>query len=275
MLLPLWARCTWRCVMFASHPINPKNADGVLRIISVGRLSQPKETVDATQQSLEAIRCENERLLKSIYSGPVNVRYQAEQISGMIADRQTMTELWELVETGEWDLIIAEDLSRVFRNPRFQLAFLQDAVDKGIRVICFADNLDTADENWEVAALIAMVRHGLPIPDGRRRIKRTATESFKRGGMVLKFKAFYARVSKEDAATGKYGPKGLRIRKLQELAWAVDEIRRRLHAGESPRFIVSWLNATQVPCGPYVKGAWTKRILRQLLEDPILHGTRT
>ena len=262
--------------MLASLPIQPKHADGVLRIISIGRLSQPKETADATQQSLEAIRCENERLLKSIYSGPTIVRYQAEQISGMIADRQTMTEIWELVETGEWDLIIAEDLSRVFRNPRFQLAFLQDALDKQIRVICFADNLDTADDNWETAALIAPVRHGLSIPDGRRRIKRTATASFKSGGMVVKHKAFYARVSKEDAAAGKYGSKGLRIRKLAEFAWVVDEIRRRLHAGDSPRSIVTWLNRERIPCGPYVVGGrWTKRVLRQLLEDPILHGVRT
>ncbi len=262
--------------MFGNRPIVPRNPDGVLRIISVGRLSKPKKTEEETQQSLEAIRRENERLLANIYSGPKVIRYLAEQISGMVAERTTMTELWELVDTGEWDIIIAEDLSRIFRNPVFQLKFLQDCVDAGIRAICFADNIDTCDEGWQAAALVAIVRHGLPIPDTRRRIKRTATDSFKRGGMVLKTKAFYAKVSREDAAAGRYGPKGLRIRKIEDFACVLDEIRARLHAGESPRFIVAWLKAEGIPCGKYVKlGRWTLRVLRDLLEDPILHGTRT
>jgi DNA invertase Pin-like site-specific DNA recombinase len=181
--------------MFSNRPLVPKNPDGVLRVISIGRLSQPKETEAATQQSLDAIQRENEWMLKSIHSGPIVVKYLAEQISGMLANRETMAELWKLVASGEWDLIIAEDLSRIFRNPAFQLMFLQQCADSGIRVICFADNLDTADESWESAALLATARHGLMIPDTRRRIKRTATESFKRGGMVLRVKFGFAKVS--------------------------------------------------------------------------------
>src|SRR3954462_303340 len=120
---------TRRCRMFNNVPIIPKNSDGVLRIISIGRLSQPKETEAATQQSLEAIRRENERMLATIYSGPNHIRYLAEQVSGMLAERLTITELWQLVASGEWDLIVAEDLSRIFRNPAFQLLFLQQCVD--------------------------------------------------------------------------------------------------------------------------------------------------
>ena len=115
--------------MLSNHPIVPKNPDGIARIISVGRLSKPKDSEAETQQSLEAIRRENERLLKSVYAGTPVIKYLGEQISGMIAERNTMTELWELVASGEWDLIIAEDLSRVFRNPVFQLKFLQYLVN--------------------------------------------------------------------------------------------------------------------------------------------------
>jgi hypothetical protein len=48
--------------MFANQPLTPKNPDNVLRIISIGRLSQPKDTEAATLQSLDAIRKENERM---------------------------------------------------------------------------------------------------------------------------------------------------------------------------------------------------------------------
>ena len=202
--------------MFASVPINPKNSDGILRIISIGRLSKPKDSEDATQLSLEAIRSENARLLATIYKGPTSIAYLAEQISGLIPERETMNQLWQLVETGEWDLIVAEDLSRVFRNPRWQWAFVQDCVDARIRVIIFADSIDTASENWETNVAVATLRHGLTIPDTRRRIKRTATESFKNGGMVGKIKAFYAKLTREEAASGIYGPKDLRMRKLSE-----------------------------------------------------------
>ena len=155
--------------MIGNVPITPKNPSQPLRVISVGRLSQPKDTEAETQQSLDAIRRENERMLASIYSGQKLIKYLGEQTSGLLAQRQTMTELWELVGTDEWDLIVAEDLSRIFRNPRFQWAFVQDAVDAGIRVICFADILDTADENWETSVAVATLRHGLTIPDTRRR----------------------------------------------------------------------------------------------------------
>lgn len=261
--------------MLGTVPIIPKNTDGVARIISIGRLSKPKATEAQTQLSLEAIRRENERMLANIYGGPKIVKYLAEQASGMLARRVTMDELWELVASGEWDAIVAEDLSRIFRNPRWQWAFVQDCVDAGIRVIAFADAIDTADENWETTVACATLRHGLMVPDTRRRIKRTATELFKSGGMVLKVRAFYQKLTREQAASGEFGPKGLRIRKLTEFAWVVDEIRRRLGDGQSPRSIVAWLNAEGIPCGPYVtSGRWTRKVLRELLEDPILHGTR-
>ncbi len=260
--------------MFSNVPIIPKNSDGVLRIISIGRLSKPKDSEDETHMSLEAIRNENARLLTSVYKGPTVIKYLAEQISGMIPDRETMNQLWELVESGEWDLIVAEDLSRVFRNPRWQWAFVQDCVDARIRVIVFGDSIDTASETWETTTAVATLRHGLMIPDTRRRIKRTATESFKNGGMVLKVKAFYAKLTRDEASSGIYGPKGLRMRKLMEYAWVVDEIRRRLRAKQSPRSVVAWLRVENIPCGPYAK-RWTLRLLRDLLQDPILHGTRT
>jgi DNA invertase Pin-like site-specific DNA recombinase len=199
--------------MASNIPLEPKEPNGPLRVISLGRLSQPKETKEETLESLDAIRRENERLLDQLYPGPKEIRYLAEQVSGTIPERETIQILWELVATGEWDVIVAEDLSRIFRNPRFQLGFVQDAVDIGIRVICFADHLDTADEHWETLAACATLRHGLLIPDTRRRIRRTATDSFHKGGQVGRVRITHLRVSKDDAKSGKYGPVGLRIRR--------------------------------------------------------------
>jgi len=71
----------------------------------------------------------------------MDIRCPTEQESGMVADRATVVEALSLVESGEWDLVITEDLSRIFRNPRHQYTFVQDAVDAETRVICVGDGL--------------------------------------------------------------------------------------------------------------------------------------
>ena len=108
--------------------------------------------------------------------------------------------------------MIAEDLARIYRNPRHQYRFVQDCVDQGTRVICVGDNLDTADENWEITMGAAALRHGLHIPDTRRRVRRTATHSFHKGGMVQKIRYGYRRLSAEEAASAQFGLKGLEDR---------------------------------------------------------------
>ena len=104
----------------------------------------------------------------------------------MLVDRATIREAEDLIATGDWDLVISEDLSRIYRNPRHQYNFVQDCVDADTRVICIGDSLDTSDENWEIMLGVATLRHGTTIPDVRRRVRRTATHAFHGGGMVLK-----------------------------------------------------------------------------------------
>ena len=76
-------------------------------------------------------------------------------------------------------------------------------------MICIGDNLDTSDENWEITMGAAALRHGLHIPDTRRRVGRTTTHSFHRGGMVQKIRYGYRKLAhKEEADSGQFGPKG-------------------------------------------------------------------
>lgn len=77
--------------MIGNVPITPKNPGQPLRVISVGCLSQPKDTEAETRQSLDAIRRENERMLAGFYSGEKSIKYLGEQTSGLLAERQTMT----------------------------------------------------------------------------------------------------------------------------------------------------------------------------------------
>jgi hypothetical protein len=194
----------------------------------------------------------------------------------MLTERATILEAIAEIETGLWDLCIMEDIGRVYRNARWQYAFIQDAVDLGVRVIAPGDQLDTFDENWEVAMGAAALRHSLHIPDTRRRVRRTASYAFQRGGMVQRIRFGYRKLTKEDAESGKFGPKGLRIVKLSEDTPIIHEMRRRLMEAKRPTPVVEWLNEQKITPGPYVKGGiWKVAILRDFMCDAILSGTRT
>ena len=255
-----------------SRPLIRKNPSGPLMAIVLGRVSTTYQNL----KNIEASYHDVERYLRSIYDGPIHIKHLGEQGSGMLVDRATIVEAEREIETGAWDLVLMEDLSRAYRNPRHQYAFVQNCVDADTRVICTGDNLDTADPQWEVAMGAAALRHGLHIPDTRRRVQRTADYTFHQGGMVTKVKFGYRKLTKEQADSGDFGPKGLRQAKVHEATPTFDEIRFRVHGGAGRQKLADWLNAEGIRPGPYVKkGYWTGKDVANLLTDPILSGTRT
>ncbi|MBN8625686.1 MAG: recombinase family protein [Planctomycetes bacterium] len=253
------------------RPLSPKSGD-TLRVIALGRISTVHQDVENIAASYRYI----ESYLGKIYQGPLDITFLGEQASGMRTDRATIRQAEDMIAGGQVDLVIAEDLSRIYRNPRHQFAFVQDAVDVGTRVILIGDNIDTADETWEVTMGAAALRHGLHIPDTRRRVRRTATHAFHQGGMVQKIRFGYRKLSREEAALGAFGPKGLRIAKVPDHTEMIQELARRVIAGDSYIALAEELNHRGIAPGPYVtSGRWSPRVLIELLSDPILAGLRT
>lgn len=258
-------------MLSGTQALVPKLGD-VLQVIALGRIS----TIHQDAENIEASYRYIEEFLSRSYAGKLDIQFLGEQASGMSTERATIREAEERIATGTIDLVIAEDLSRIYRNPRHQYNFVQDAVDVGTRVICVGDNLDTADENWEITMGAAALRHGLHIPDTRRRVRRTATHSFHKGGMVQKIRYGYRKLTPEEAASALHGSKDLRIVKRPECTAVIRELMQRVLAGESYAAITDRLNAQGIEPGPYVtSGRWSPRLLAEFLADPILSGTRT
>ena len=256
----------------STAPLTPRNPNGELLVVAIGRIS----TVHQDHESIEASYRYIQEFLSHIYRGPIQMKLLGEQASGMLTDRATIRAAEDLVATGTVDLVIAEDLARIYRNPRHQYSFVQDCVDRGTRLICVGDNLDTADDNWEIAMGAAALRHGLHIPDTRRRVRRSATHSFHNGGMVQKVKYGYRKLSAEEAASGESGTKGLRIAKVYECTPVILQMMKRVMAGAAYAAVADWLNAEGIRPGHYVRsGRWTARLVVDLLDDPILGGMRT
>lgn len=252
-------------------PLRPKDSGGPLRVIILGRVSTVHQNVSNIEASFEVC----ERYLADNWDGPTEILRLGEQGSGLSTERETIIRAEEEIATGTWDLVLMEDLSRAHRNPRHQYAFVQNAVDAETRVIAIGDNLDTADPNWETMLGTASLTHGLHVPHTRQRVRRTADHAFKQGGMVLKIKFGYRKLTEAEAASGEFGPIGLRIALDPEATPIIQELRGRLLAGADYKTLAEWLNDRQVPPGPYVtSGRWSGRVVRDLLRDPILHGRR-
>ena len=137
-------------------PLVPKDPSVEFIVLAIGRISTVHQDVENIEASYRYVQ----DYLQKIYGGPMNIRLLGEQASGMLTDRATIREAESLVAGGKIDLVIAEDLARIYRNPRYQYDFVQNAVDTRTRVICIGDNLDTADENWEITMGAASLRHG-------------------------------------------------------------------------------------------------------------------
>ena len=88
-------------------PLTAKNPDGKLRALLPGRVSsigQDIANIDASFRS-------SEELLASEFKGEVICKRTGEQASGLLADRPTFLELEADVESGEFDVVMPEDLS--------------------------------------------------------------------------------------------------------------------------------------------------------------------
>jgi site-specific DNA recombinase len=257
--------------MNLAKPLVARGKDGVLQVIKPGRISKQSQDMD----SITANHEDAEQWLNRVYPGLKNVHRLGEQASGWLADRDTMVAAKALIKSGAVDLVLATELREIYRNPKFQWDVVQTCLDNGVRFILLTDNVDTDDENWEVMFHVASLRAGLEVPAARQRVRRKAKSSFSRGGMVMKVKYGYRKLTKEEAATGQYGPVGLRVAKVPECTPLIQEMRRRVIRGDSYVVVGEWLTEDAVVTGLYATdNRWTGKLVADLLRDPILSGRK-
>lgn len=148
----------------------PKNLNGTFLVHMVGRVSTLHQNIENIEASFEPLR----GLITELCDGEVEIKKFGEQGSGMIPNRESIRACEDEIDRGIVDLVVMEDLARAHRNIQYSTGFVFNAVDQDTRVIATGDGLDTADENWESILIAAASRHGMTVPEARRRVKRTA-----------------------------------------------------------------------------------------------------
>ena len=241
---------------------NPKNGHQY-RIIGVGRIS----TDHQDEKSLEDQEAYFRRFLDNeIEDGNYEIEVIASRNSGQILDRAEFVDLCDKVETGRYDIVIAEDLGRISRRIH-AIIFCEDAEDTNTRVIAVNDHVDTAKPNWKQASIFASFKNESFCLDTSDRIKRTLRNRFL-NGEIFQCEIF-GYVKPHAGATDS------EVYKDPEAEPIYDEWFTRLEDGQNYRMVAEWLDDMQIPLGKHCRTKkWTGRMVRRITFNEMLKGER-
>jgi site-specific DNA recombinase len=250
-------------VLHATSPIS--HSPRPLRVLLICRVSSPGEGKQDIR-SLDDQEAMLRRWLHEHIEQPVDVTVISGTGSGERLDRQETARAEELVESRKVDLVLAEDLGRIFRRNR-ALDFCELAEDYDCRVVAINDQVDTAQEGWRMSAGFAALRHEMYNADTGKRIRRTLRNRFSQGAAV------------QFVIYGYIKPPGAKhdseLQKDPAAQAIYNEWFTKLEQGASYAEVADWLNSQNVPVGPFTRGPrWTAEMVSRISQNPILKGLR-
>src|SRR5690242_12355153 len=164
--------------VFDGFPQRPRNG-AELRVLTIARISTVHQ--DARSLDDQAALCEGH--VRSRYTGPARFTTIRGRGSGETLDRQELADAEAAVESGDYDLVVVEDLGRICRRNR-AIDFCEACEDAGTRLIAINDSIDTARDDWRLNAFFASFKHESGNKDTSRRIRRSLRHRFEQGGVV-------------------------------------------------------------------------------------------
>jgi len=195
------------------------------------------------------------------------------EMSGELRSRPGIDQVRLGIQNRAWDLIVAEDSSRLFRNPPACCELVGDAVDRGIRVILPGDDIDTENDNWMDDLNDAQSHHSRSNSYTRKRIKRRHNGLWAQGAAIGMVKPGYLRRPTVPAAEGRVaeGPFFDEI----DPQWSpiIHEAFTRIAQGNPPWLVAEWLTAAGLPKSPNAKRPqWNDRNVVELIRRKVYRG---
>jgi site-specific DNA recombinase len=242
-------------------PLAP-NSGSILKAILVCRISKVSQDERSLNDQENLLR----QWLRDHYDGPIDIRVISGQGSGECLLRREALQLEEAVAEGRVDLVLAEDLGRVYRRLH-ALIFCETCEDVGTRVFALNDGLDTAQENWRMCGMFAAMRHEAYNQDTAKRIRRTLRNRFQQGGVVQTH--IYGYIKPPGAKHDSELQKGPAAEPIYDRWFQI------LEDGGTYSDVADWLNEQRIPLGPWCRSSeWTCRMVGRITRNPLLKGVR-
>jgi DNA invertase Pin-like site-specific DNA recombinase len=242
-------------------PLTPR-IGRILKVLGIARISTEHQDPLSLDDQEALLR----DWLEKSSAVPFELVTIAEQGSGECLDRAGITRAQDLVRSGTFDLVLAEDLGRIYRRVHAQ-QFAELCEDHGTRLITLNDSIDTAQPNWRVLAGFASMRHEMYNADTAQRIRRSHRNRFANGG-VIQFVIY-----------GYHKPPGAKsdaeLAKDPAAEPIYQEWFRRLEAGASYAEVADWLNGQGIRPGSFCRTPkWTGPMVSRITHNPLLKGLR-
>lgn len=244
-----------------SNQRRPRDGQSV-RVVIVARIS----TAHQDPRSLDDQIATCQAYVNSNISTSATFRILQSQGSGEHLDRRELGELEGLIESNQFDFVVAEDLGRICRRQR-AIDFCELCQDHKTVLIAINDRVDTSVPGWQDSAFIATWHHERSNRDTSDRIKRSLNNRFDQGQLMELL--VYGYIRPQGATSDS------QLLKDPAAEPVIREIFRRLEGGASFSEIADWLNATHVSPGPYCRSKkWTCAIVSRFVHCPLLKGQR-
>ena len=242
-------------------PLRPRNGRR-LKILAVCRIS----TLNQDERSLADQEASYRAWIAQHTDLPFDITVIASQGSGECLDRSEYLRAIRLVESGEFDLVITEDLGRICRRVHAHI-FCEMCEDYQARLIALNDHVDTERDDWRLGSFFAVMRHETYNRDTSQRIRRSLRNRFSQGGVI------------QCEIYGYIKPDGVKsdqdLQKNPEAELIYDEWFRMLENGASFSEVADWLNEQGINTGPYCRSdKWDCRIVGRVTRNPIIKGVR-
>jgi site-specific DNA recombinase len=198
------------------------------------------------------------------------------EVSGEIADRPGINQVWAGIEAKRWNLIVAEESSRLYRHHTKAGELFESAVDAGVRVICPSDYIDTLDDDWPDRLHMCQMQHARSNFYTRQRIKRVHDGLWARGAAVGNTVIGYKR-RPTVPATETEPAKGPFYDEIdEEKAVVIREVFERIAAGETAAEVAEWLDSIKFAKAKWARQAkWTTYNVNSIIRRTIYRGFET
>jgi hypothetical protein len=150
---------------------------GRLRVLIIARISTVNQDARSLLAQIELCK----KWVRDRFPHDLEFVVIQSQGSGERLDREELAQAEEYVESGTFDVVIAEDLGRIMRRSR-AVDFCELCEDYDTRLIAINDGIDTNEKKWRRNALFAAMKHEESNEDTSDRIKRQMDHNFSANG---------------------------------------------------------------------------------------------
>ncbi len=239
----------------------PKNGK-TMQVVIVARISTDHQDLRSLEDQGALCRAR----IESEYGTSIRYEIIKSRGSGEHLDRKELSHLETLIESGQYDVVIAEDLGRICRRTRV-IEFCEQCVDYNTRLIAINDRVDTDDDGWQDIATMASWHHERSNRDTSDRIKRSCNNRFDHGQLM------------ESIIYGYIVPPGAKndseLSRDPEAEPIIREMFQKLELGANYSEIADWLNSKNIPPGPYCRiNKWNCGAVSRFVHNRLLKGER-